>query len=334
MSSTTLFFLFLLTSTFYAHCNFLGATNKDDQFTEIIYSLKTLEAYISKYKEEKSSEYSLNHLILSYIREGLYSDSTWTVAGGVVPDDLKQYIKSMDEAKGTNVQSLRKISDIKLPTSDTMDFVHCFAVMNGIEHSNSFTELYANLVGWAGDGAQLFQDISSKTGTLDQLIVEARKLLGVSGGFGEGDLISDLDAISILQIRLLNPTKTFAEIILNYYSSSEYKNRTDNFVNLTFPSLSSHVSKDIFRTTIFDVYQKDTFIQILECTYGLRKKSAFGCYVPGDVVEGLENNQKAAIYAFADYLFENYKQWERKEERGGFLKGWRLGIFIVVFILL
>ena len=154
-------------------------------FKDAMTNLKTLETYIAEYKTEKNNGLSLNHLILAFIRQGKYNDATWTIVAGMVPGDLYDYIKNKDAEYNTKALDCRNYGDILLPTKKNFDFVHMFAVMNGME----FMPSSAALVGWGGDLAQLAQDLKNNFGSvtdLDQLIQEARKFLGIKGQFGEG----------------------------------------------------------------------------------------------------------------------------------------------------
>ena len=270
-------------------------------FTEAINNLAILESYIKEYKSEKSATDSENHLILSYIRAGKYSSSEWSIAGGTFPSDLNSYIQAKDSEKNTNAQNVRTYEEIELPSKEKLDFVHLFAVMNGINYGNSFTGGYSSLVGWGGDSAQLLKDIKDESGDLDQLIeIILSKYLGIKGQFGEADLVSDLDAPIILNNK--KDGVSFADTIKSYYESNEYKNRYSNFVKLTFPDST----KDSLRNDAFNRYSKDSLINILECKYGVRSNGVFGCYLPGSILTQYKNHQKAAIYAFADYLVSKY----------------------------
>lgn len=267
-------------------------------FSEALLNLRKLESYIKQYKDETKSTKSLSHLILSFIREGKYVGGAWTTAAGSCPTDLVTYVQKLDKEKKTNVTLCRKYGEIVLPSKEKMDFVHLFAVMNGLDHSNSYTERFSALVGWGGDTAQLVQDLKKFNGTLDELLVQANKLLGIKGQFGEGDLISDLDAPIILSKK--TDSVTFANIIEEYYNGNEWKNRVPNFVKLTFPTLTD---KTKLRQVVFDRYNKDGYIPILECKYGIRVPGNWlGCYSPHAVYAQYKNHQKAAVYAFADYL--------------------------------
>ena len=266
-------------------------------FTEAMINLRKLESYIQQYKTEKKSTVSLTHLIACYIRTGKYTGTAWSIAAGSIPSDLHQYIVDKDKEKKTNVVACRTYPEIILPSKEKMDFVHLFAVMNGIEHGESYSDAFSALVGWGGDTAQLAQDIKSLNGTLDQLLVEANKFLGVKGQFGEGDLISDLDGPILLKKK--NDSVTFADIIESYYNGDEYKSRVPNFVKLTFPTVTD---KTQLRQVIFDRYSTDTYISVLECQYGLRSSGLFGCYTPKSILSQYKNHQKAAVYAFSDYL--------------------------------
>jgi hypothetical protein len=266
-------------------------------FTEAMINLRKLESYIQQYKTEKKSSESLTHLILSYIRTGKYTGMAWSIAAGTVPSDLHEYIVNKDKEKKTNVVACREYTDLILPSKEKCDFVHLFATMNGIEYSNSYTDDCSALVGWGGDIAQLIQDIKNLDGTIDQLLVEANKFLGLKGQFGEGDLIADLDAPIILSKK--NDSATFADIIEQYYNGDEYKSRIANFVKLTFPSVTD---KTQLRQVIFERYNKDSYIPVLECQYGVRDSGLLGCYFPNELISKYKNHQKAAVYAFSDYL--------------------------------
>ena len=264
---------------------------------EALNNLKTLESYIAEYKTEKQSSKSLNHLILSFIRQGKYDDTTWTLVAGDVPKDLYPYIQEKDNQHGTKTLECRKYGDIELPSKKKMDFVHLFAVMNGMDHLPSSSAL----VGWGGDLAQLAQDLKNNFKSitdLEKLIIKAKDFLGIKGQFGEGDLTADIDAPNILKSK--KEGITFADTIKNYYANTEEKSKIKQFVHLTFPKLKT---KENIREVVYDIYNKDSFINILECKYGLRAGgSILKCYSPKDLLPQFVNHQKAAVYAFTDYL--------------------------------
>ena len=267
-------------------------------FNTVLENLKTLEGYIAEYKTEKQSSESLNHLILAFIRQGKYDDAQWTIAAGSVPSDLYDYVKAKDDSHGTNTLACRKYGDIVLPSKKKIDFVHLFAVMNGM----NYLPMATALVGWGGDLAQLAQDLKNNFGSvtdLDQLIQEARKFLGIKGQFGEGDLNADIDAPIILKRK--KTSQTFSDTIRAFYENGDYKFKIRDFVKIIFPELTD---KTKIREFLEENYSDQYFIPILECKYGLRSGS-FKCYIPGDMLPQYVNHRKAAIYAFADYLAEN-----------------------------
>ena len=270
-------------------------------FDQALDNLKKLESYISEYKTEKGSRESLNQLILGFIRQGKYDDATWMIVAGTIPQDLLPYIKEKDAQHNTKALDCRTYGDIYLPTKKNIDFVHLFAVMNGMDYMPSS----ATLVGWGGDLAQLAQDLKNNfkdITDLDKLIVEARKFLGIKGQFGEGDLNADIDAPIILKRK--KQSATFAANIKTFYENGDYKTKIRNFVDIIFPELTNIEN---IRQVVYDKYNNDGFIQILECKYGLRAGgSILKCYSPKDLLPQFVNHQKAAVYAFADYLKENY----------------------------
>ena len=261
-------------------------------FSDMINNLRILESYISQYKSEGKSKKSLTNLVVSYIREGKYKDVYWKVAAGSAPKDLADYVAKKDKEHGTNSAQCRKYGDIVMPSNEKSDFVHLFAVMNGIDYCGSYTKGVSALVGWGGDTAQLIQDIKKLNGDENKLYIEATKFFRIKGQFGEGDLIADLDAPIFLAKK--NDKNTFADIIEKYYNNGEYKNRVRDFVKLTFPELNKNSDKNEFRKVVYDRYSKDSYLKILEIKYAVYK--------------GYENHRFAAVYNFADYLYKNYKK--------------------------
>ena len=237
---------------------------------------------------------------LKFIRSGKYNTEQWNFVAGYVPEYLYYCIKDKDSVYGTNTIALREYEDIELPTKNKLDFVHLFAVMNGMDNF----PLTSTLVGWGWDLTTLAEDLKNNFGSvtdLNQLIREARKFLGIKGQFGEADLNSDIDAPIILQ-RKQNSDKTFANIMRDFYKGEDYKSRIKEFVKLTFPKLED---KTKIREIVEKKYNSDfLFIPMLECKCGIRKK-LITCYLPGGLIPQYENHRKAAIYAFADFLGEN-----------------------------
>ena len=273
---------------------------EETDFGTVMKSLGQLENYIKLYIQEKSSTETFNHLLSCYIREGAYTGNAWEVAGGTIPSDLPQYIIDKDSAQGTSAQLCKTYREIVLPTNEKIDFVHFFAVMNGIEHGNSFSGDFANLVGWGGDTSQLLKDIKDQTGDLDALIAIAKTFFRKKGGFGEADFISDLDAPIILNKK--TDANNFANIIQEYYNGKDYLKRINNFVKLTFPGLND---TNKFREEIFSKYSSNFYIKILECQDGIRDKT-MTCYLPGEIKSQYVLHQKAAVYVVSDYLAENF----------------------------
>ena len=286
----------------------------DENYEKMLKDLYNLENYIKEYIKEKSyTNSTLTHLITCYIRIGVYTDKEWEPVGGLLPDDLVSYITIKDEEKGTSAQATQTYREIVMPNGETIDFVHMFAVMNGIEHGKSFSDIYAHLVGWGSDTEQLLEDIMYQQGDLEYLIQFTKEnYFKIKGGFSEADLISDLDG----PILLFNKTDDnyFADLIRNYYNIEECNNRVNKFVELTFPTLVDKVNNETFRNVIYNIYNNDPLINALECKKGMRSKGFAGCYTPSEIKEKYALNQKAAVYVVSDYFFENYKIYPEPEE--------------------
>ena len=300
-------FLFIL-------LNFYFIQSEDEIFNNVLEDLEDLESYIKEYITEKSyTESSLTHLIVCYIRLGAYKSNEWTIAGGQIPNDLAEYISSKDEENETTAKKTQKYREIITPNGDKIDFVHMFAVMNGIESGNSYSTNFAHLVGWGGDTEQLLEDIMNQNGDLESLIEFAKNnYFRIKGGFDENDLISDLDGPIILSYK--NDYNNFADIMRYYYATKD-KNRVNKFIQLTFPGLVNKIDKESFRNELYTIYTSDYYIRILECKKGMRDSGFLGCYIPSGIKEQYTLQQKAAVYVVSDYLFENYKTISEEEDK-------------------
>ena len=301
-------FLFIL-------LNFYFIQSEDEIFNNALADLEDLESYIKEYITEKSyTESSLTHLIVCYIRLGAYKSNEWTIAGGQIPNDLAEYISSKDEENETTAKKTQKYREIITPNGDKIDFVHMFAVMNGIESGNSYSTNFAHLVGWGGDTEQLLEDIMNQNGDLESLIEFAKNnYFRIKGGFDENDLISDLDGPIILSYK--NDYNNFADIMRYYYATKDNRNRVNKFIQLTFPGLVNKIDKESFRNELYTIYTSDYYIRILECKKGMRDSGFLGCYIPSGIKEQYTLQQKAAVYVVSDYLFENYKTISEEEDK-------------------
>jgi len=283
---------------------FLFSSIISDEYNDSLNELSLLEDYTIQYINIVQNSRSLNSYLFSYIRSAKYNSTEWEIICGSTPTDLIDYINQIDIKYNTTINNLRKYGEIKLPNGNKMDFIHMFAVMDGIDNnSKDFKCSGAQLVGWGGDLAQLFQDIHTQTGSLDELIAYARSILGISGQFGEGDLIADLDAVNLLALRYDNPNIKISDLYDNYISNEGYKKRISTFINKSF-DLNESSSQEEFRNTIYNEYTKNLYIQIWECKNNLRN-GILKCLLPSDVKPEYAVHQKAACYAFADYLYEN-----------------------------
>ena len=91
---------------------------------------------IKQYKTEKKSSVSLTHLILSYIREGKYTGSAWSIAAGRAPNDLAQYITKLDTDKNTKAALCRGYGEIELPARSVLITIDDGALGTGTHNGN------------------------------------------------------------------------------------------------------------------------------------------------------------------------------------------------------
>ena len=279
----------------------------DESFEKVMTDLENLEAYIREYRGENKNIYSpLTHLIVCYIRLGGYSTQEWAIAAGSIPEDLEPFIKAKDEERGTTAQATRTYRNMVMPNGDTVDFVHMFATMNGLEYSRSYSSDIAHLVGWGGDDEQLIEDIMDQEGDIESLMEYAKNnFFRKKGEFDEGDLIADLDAPILLDKKTDN--NTFADLMRVYYNKVQSdEERVTQFVEFTFPSLIGESDKEKFRKEIYNIYNKDYYINVLECKAEIRNGS-LSCIFPSELVEKYKPHQKAAVYVVSDFFCENYK---------------------------
>ena len=282
--------------------------SEEISFPTAMKNLELLESYAKSYKATTGDKTSITQLVTSYIRESKYTGLAWQIVAGTCPSNFKTYITEMDQKSNTNVATVLKYGDIKVRTSEKIDFVHLFAVINGLSFVDSYTKEASGLVGWAGDLAQLFQDVkNANPNTLEGVYNAANEYLGKKGGFGAADLISDLDAPIILE-KVKKTNKSFASVITEYYENEKFthSSRIKEFISLTFPDVKE-ITKSNLRNAVYNSYSKNSLIKILECTYGFRSKAISCKLFPGDLLSQFKNHPQAVCNAFADYLFNNSK---------------------------
>ena len=277
-------------------------------FPTAMKNLEILESYAKSYKAYFQDETPIIQLVSCYIRSKKYSDEYWIFIAGYCSEHFANYVSKKDKESNTNVASILDYDELKVRTNEKIDFVHFFAVINGIFFANSYTNEASGLVGWAGDLAQLFQDVkNANPNTLEGVYNAANEYLGKKGGFGAADLISDLDAPIILE-KVKKTNKSFASVITEYYENEKltHSSRIKEFISLTFPDVKE-ITKSNLRNAVYNSYSKNSLIKILECTYGFRSKAISCKLFPGDLLSQFKNHPQAVCNAFADYLFNNSK---------------------------
>ena len=173
-------------------------------FNEAMIKLKKLENYIKDFhKEYKNLVPSLTRLITTYIREGEYNNKYYNFIDGGSPDYLDDYITKREKEDKITVKDVIHSREIKLPNGESFDFAHLFATMDGIICSKNFIFDYVHLTGWGGDTVTLAGDIKNEKGTLNELMIKAKNILGKEGHFDSADLITDLDAPILLNKKLI-----------------------------------------------------------------------------------------------------------------------------------
>ena len=277
-------------------------------FPTAMKNLEILETYAKSYKADFEDNTPIIQLISCYIRSKKYKDIYWIFIAGFCNELFGSYVTLKDKELNTNVSSLLDYEEIKVRANEKIDFVHFFAVINGLYYANSYTDEASGLVGWAGDLTQLFRDVQGANFTEpDQLYNITDEFFGKKGGFGAADLISDLDAPIILN-KLKKENKSLATVITEYYEDRRLtqSKRIKDFISLTFPNVTE-ITKSNLREAVYNSYSKNSLIIRLECTYGFRYYS-FGCIIaPHGLKEKFIYHPRVICNLFADYLFKNSK---------------------------
>ena len=277
-------------------------------FPTAMKNLEILESYAKSYKAYFQDETPIIQLVSCYIRSKKYSDEYWIFIAGYCSEHFANYVSKKDKESNTNVASILDYDELKVRTNEKIDFVHFFAVINGLFFANSYTNEASGLVGWAGDLAQLFQDVQGAIyNTTDELYNIADEFFGKKGQFGPADLISDLDAPIILS-KVKKENKSLATVITEYYENEKLtqSSRIKEFINLTFPNVTE-ITESNLREAVYNSYSQNWLIKRLECSYGFRY-FFINCIIhPFGLKKEFINHPQVVCNLFADYLYKNSK---------------------------
>ena len=288
-----------------------GSVTDYDSF---ISDLKVLEGYAEAFAEENPSE-NPEELIINFIRTGVqrYTSGTWAILSGSEKTEFTAYVEEQDIENGTEASALRNIEEFTLPNGNIVDMGHVFGTMNvaWYAHSQGMTadvvQARADLGGWAGDTADLMFcavniDIQDKVDiyntTVDEMAdafrerymgVDSSALNNVGHKFTNTDLYGDLDAFYLFS-ELARGSSSLSEIAENYFTSSlTDEQRASYFLE---NRLNKVETRDGIRAAVTAAYTGNELLYSLEASYSLVD------------LDNHDNLQKAACYAFADYLFE------------------------------
>lgn len=242
---------------------------------------------------ELSKNYSSENVLLratQYIRTAKYTTNAWNIVGGNIDENFITYVTQ--NQGNINVASLRETATLTSPVSNELiDFIHMFAVINGIENTSSINSGSADLAGWVGDLCTLVQEIVNAGATGSQIQELAnQKFNSNTSTFGSQDLVADLDAVNIMQNYYNSTNKTFSQLLTDYYFSTSKAERKTQFIQNVFGKTYSNASQMV--TDIMTRLKNNFLITYFCNTLGINLTTHEAQFI-------------ACATAFANYFFEN-----------------------------
>lgn len=247
---------------------------------EMVSELETLaENYV---KENNIKYYSPQEVACIYIRCERYNTGSWEFLAGSKMTKFEEYVT----AENPDLASLKKLNELTLPNGETTDFVHMMAAINMYEES------YGPLGSWAGDTCQLVTHIKNESGSIEELTKIAKGYFNSKTSlFNDQDVIADLDATNIYYLYSEEPKKRMSDIMNEYLRNINNEDRIIRFVDFKYQLEDFTI--DNLRKSIYYDFSKASFVRSLLSSYKVSGKE-------------YENHRYAAVYAFSDYLYENY----------------------------
>ena len=250
-------------------------------FDETMEMVSELESLAEEYVKRTGIANSPQEVVCIYIRCERYNSFSWSFFAGSKMPDFEAYVASVNP----DLAKLKKMNELILPNGETTDFVHMIAAINMYQGG------CGALGSWAGDAVQLASNIKNDTGTIDELTERAKFYFkNKISMFNDQDVIADLDATNIYYLYTGRHTR-LSNIMKEYFEISNTEIRVSDFVNFKYQF--ENLTKETLRNVVYNDFAKTGWITSLESSNG----------VSGD--EFL-NHRKAAVYAFSDYLYENY----------------------------
>ncbi|MDO4622412.1 MAG: phosphodiester glycosidase family protein [Eubacteriales bacterium] len=271
----------------------LGDTARVSDWETFLADLRQLEAYAEAYVDENGGD--VNELVINYIRTGVekYTDADWVTLAGAEKTAFVKYVAEKDAENNTTASGLRSLAEFTVPNGDAVEFNHLFGALN-IAIFNQGNQGNIDLGSWAGDLVDLMEYSHTKgvaATEVEAMAQEIReKYLGVDDEsahtFGILDLRGDLDSF-YLASKVTSTSRKLSQIMEGYFTSSlTDKDRAVYFTRNRFPGKNT---QEEIRAAVLSEYQSNNGCILLESKRG---------------ISGMTDLQKAASYAFADYLYE------------------------------
>lgn len=193
-------------------------------------------------------------LTLSYTRTGDYNTAMWQLTAGARDTEFDAYVAEKD----ADLEALRGMGTMTLPTGEDIDFGHLLASMNLVYNGLPITG------SWGGDCMQLAQvyygQASDAAGYAD--LMRATFNMdddGSNSKFGDEDLRADLDSV-VVGSQLTQDTD-IADALRDYYDGLTEYDRAYQFIFLSFGTVDT--SSSSFGDTIYGSMMADSGMQLL-----------------------------------------------------------------------
>lgn len=234
---------------------------------------------LSKYNKYK---YDRDTLVFTYIRGVRYGSSYWNSLAGSRDVEFDKFINE----NYSSVAELRKLTDLEVPTSDKIDFIHMVASMNMIDNT------YGVIGSWGGDLCDIIAELKNNEENYDKIYSSACKLINSDNSkFNSYDMAADLDANNIYSI-MKRENASLSKAMTKYYSEvTTIEQRITQFINnkyeleeFTKNTLSNKFLEELMLDWCVDIYLSNKGVEITERPVLM----------------------KACVDAFTEYLYNIY----------------------------
>lgn len=269
-----------------------------EEYYSFLENIEKLENCAIDYIKERDIavdklKYSKEKLVYTYIRSKKYNSSHWKFLAGEIDINFDNYVKEKD----VNLEKLKSIDYIIIPSGEKVDVVHMFASIDMEK------EGFGCVGSWGGDLVQVINQLKNVEGTREELYESFKGSINVPGYFSNEDMNADLDALNIYKRirKKRDDTITIKEIIEDYYLELNNEKRINEFIDnkYKFETYNKENLKEAINLEFLNDSYVDLLMDLKEIDYALHR-----------------NHIYAALDVFEDYIYSIYngKQVNNKKE--------------------